>query len=131
MFLSTIPKQILDRMNQLKLIDAFRTLLPNLRRYSQRKRNPVKQARLDHDPFVEVLYSRVRGESIKFVTSVKKANDNEEKQLIEDTHSLENGANQINQSILQNKKNVTRRPSKSKNKWPKNMSLNAMVASRR
>ena len=188
---------LLDTMNQMKLIDAFRTVHPTLRRYSWRKRNPVKQSRLDYflisgpmidiiskcdilsgyrsdhsilelkivfhrfergrgvwkmnnsllkdqsyldiinkaieyeklkyalpvynltylrntdenieftiDPnlFLEVLYSRIRGESIKFATSVKKANCNKEKQLIEDINVLENGATQINQSLLQDKK---------------------------
>ena len=188
---------VLDTMSDLNLIDAFRTLHPTLRRYTWRKRNPVKQSRLDYflisgpmidiiskcdilagyrsdhsilelkiilhkfergrgvwkinnsllkdlnyldlinkaiedeklkyalpvynltylqntdenikltidpDLFLEVLYSHIRGESIKFVTTLKKANDKKEKQLIEDINVLENAENQFSQNLLQDKK---------------------------
>ena len=38
---------VLDTINDLDLIDIYRTLNPNTKRYTWRKKNPLKQARLD------------------------------------------------------------------------------------
>ena len=39
---------VLDMINELELIDIYRHLHPDTRRYTWRKKNPVKQARLDY-----------------------------------------------------------------------------------
>ena len=39
---------VLNIINDYNLIDAFRTFHPDVKRYSWRKKNPIKQARLDY-----------------------------------------------------------------------------------
>ena len=39
---------VFDTNDELNLVDTFRLFNPNVKRYSWRKRNPVKEARLDH-----------------------------------------------------------------------------------
>ena len=45
--------------------------------------------KIDNDLFLELLFLRIRGESIKFASVLKKRMNNREKQLIADIETIE------------------------------------------
>ena len=58
---------------------------------------------IDHDLFLELLFLRIRGETIKFSSSVKKIDNLKEKQLLQDIEHLE-VTNSTNLQLLSDKK---------------------------
>ena len=58
---------------------------------------------VDDDTFLELLYLRIRGESVKFASGLKKNRDNKEKALIKDIEILEQGQSH-NYQIIDDKK---------------------------
>ena len=190
--------KVIEMMNDLDLTDSFRNLNPTLKRFSWRKKNPIKQARLDYiltsssmidiidscaikssyrsdhspveitisldsfirgrgtwkfnnsllknkdylnlinqiideekekycvpiynptyikenfndifftidaDLFLEILFLRIRGETIKFASFLKKTQRNQEKNLLQDIAHLENTPQgQFNLTLLEDKK---------------------------
>ena len=97
---------VLNLMENYGLIDIFRYLNPNtrvieeetikyavpvfdysfLKNYCNYKDIVFKE---ESDTFLEMLLMRIRGESIKFATALKKETDEKENQLIEDIEHLE------------------------------------------
>ena len=63
---------------------------------------------IDDDAFLECVYLRIRGESIKFSSKLKKQNENLENKLIKDIRSLEEQDNfeEINQKINDKKQEL-------------------------
>ena len=61
------------------------------------------QFQIDDDLFLETLYMRIRGESIKFASNLKKMNDSQEKELKKDIEILESKSS-LSREILDDKK---------------------------
>ena len=61
------------------------------------------QFQIDDDLFLETLYMRIRGESIKFASNLKKMNDSQEKELKKDIEILESNSS-LSREILDDKK---------------------------
>ena len=59
---------------------------------------------IDDDTFLEMLFMRIRGETIRFATHLKKTQNQQEKTLLADIHNLENISSQTNSALLQDKK---------------------------
>ena len=60
---------------------------------------------IDDDLFLEVLFMKIRGETIKFATSLKKRQTSQEKQLLQDITNLEaTSLGQSNSTLLEDKK---------------------------
>ena len=59
---------------------------------------------IDDDTFLEMLFMRFRGETIRFATHLKKTQTQQEKSLIADICHLENSSGSMNQSLLDDKK---------------------------
>ena len=60
---------------------------------------------IDNDLFLEVLFMKIRGETIKFATSLKKEQRSKEKKLLEDINNLESTSlGQSNATLLEDKK---------------------------
>ena len=64
---------------------------------------------LDDEMFLEVLLLRIRGETIKFASQLKKEIDENEKQLLKDIETLEsdNDLLSANLQLLLDKKRIT------------------------
>ena len=66
---SQARKELLRLIETLSLVDIFRENAPNLRRYTWRRKNPIKQARLNYFLISETLMNRVP--QIKFENSYR------------------------------------------------------------
>ena len=72
--------------------------------------------KIDSDLFLELLFLRIRGETIKFASVLKKQTNNREKQLIADIESIESDENLrcIHSNLLTDKKSELRNLRESK-----------------
>ena len=70
------------------------------------KNNYNIQLTIDHDTFLEMILLRVRGETIKFSSFVKKMRNEKEKNLLDDIKHLERNNDKftLNSDLLENKK---------------------------
>ena len=59
---------------------------------------------IDPDLFLEMLYLRIRGETIKFASLLKKNNNRREQELIKDIEILESQNDSLDSSNLLDKK---------------------------
>ena len=59
---------------------------------------------IDDDTFLEMLFMRFCGETIRFATHLKKTQTQQEKALLADIRQLENSASSSNLSLLEDKK---------------------------
>ena len=68
------------------------------------KANDNIKMSIDSDQFLEVLFLRIQGETIKFATNKKKQTYLKEKRLLEDIKTLENSSvSQSNMTLLADK----------------------------
>ena len=72
-------------------------------KYLERSYSPISMT-IEPDTFLELLFLRIRGETIKFASTLKKKQRNIEMNLITDIQALESQANSVNSELLLDKK---------------------------
>ena len=94
-------ESVLDIKKELKLVDPFREVHENTRQYTWRKRNPVKQARLDFFLLSEAIMPSVK--DIKIIPSYR--SDHSSVVLSLEINEFKNGKGlwKFNNSLLKDK----------------------------
>ena len=92
--------KVLDIVKNLKLSDAFRLIHPTTKRYTWRRRNPVKQARLDYFLISETFTDLVQNCQIK--PGYRSDHSRVDMDIILDTFKQGRGIWKFNCSLLRN-----------------------------
>ena len=92
--------KVLDIGKNLKLLDAFRLLHPTTKRYTRRRRNPIKQARLDYFLISETFADLVQNCQIK--SGYRSDHSRVDMDIILDTFKQARGIWKFNCSLLKN-----------------------------
>ena len=94
-------QKVLELVNELNFIDVFRHLHPNQKRYSWRKKNPIKQARLDYflatNPMTDII------EKCSINPSYRSDHSCIELQICLNSFKQGKGLWKFNNSLLENK----------------------------
>ena len=93
--------KVIEMMNDLDLTDIFRNLNPTLRRFSWRKKNPIKQARLDYILTSSSMIDIIDSCNIK--SSYRSDHSPVEIIISLDNFARGRGTWKFNNSLLQNK----------------------------